>query len=242
MNPPTDEREARIELAAAFRIAVMFDFHEGISNHFSMLIPGRDDRFLINPFGLHFSEITASSLAVVEVDGTPVSGTAPDTGVGIHAPIHRLCPQATVVLHTHQPYTTALAMKNGLPLEPISQTSLQFVDRTTYDEHYAGLADLDEGERLAKILGEHDVLFLRHHGILVAGPELGVAIDDLYMLEKAAQLQVLASGLGPLTPIDIETIEATRSQFARPGLVDWGRKHWAALLRMVERTQPDFRD
>src|SRR4029079_14680169 len=116
MNPPADEREARIELAAAFRIAVQFDFHEGISNHFSMLIPGREDRFLINPFGLHFSEITASSLAVldvertpprlgvVDVDGTPISGTAPDTGIGIHASIHRLCPQASVVLHTHQPW------------------------------------------------------------------------------------------------------------------------------------------
>ncbi|MDP9184240.1 MAG: class II aldolase/adducin family protein, partial [Actinomycetota bacterium] len=182
MNPPVDEREARIELAAAFRIAVQFDFHEGISNHFSMLVPGREDRFLINPFGLHFSEITASSLAVVDVDGTPISGTAPDTGIGIHAPIHRLCPQASVVLHTHQPWTTALAMQEELHLMPISQTSLQFTDRVVYDERYEGLADLDEGERLAKVLGEHEVMFLRHHGILVAGRELGAAIDDLYML------------------------------------------------------------
>jgi ribulose-5-phosphate 4-epimerase/fuculose-1-phosphate aldolase len=242
MNPPSDEREARIELAAAFRVAVMFDFHEGISNHFSMLIPGREDRFLINPFGLHFSEITASSLAVVDVDGTPISGTAPDTGIGIHAPIHRLCPQAAVVLHTHQPWTTALAMKDELRLAPISQTSMQFLDRVVYDEHYAGLADLDEGERLSKILGEAEVMFLRHHGILVAGRELGVAIDDLYMLEKAAQLQVLASGLGPLTPIAEATIEATRGQFTGQGMLEWGRLHWAALLRMLDRTQPDYRD
>ena len=241
MNPPADEREARIELAAAFRIAVMYDFHEGISNHFSMLIPGRDDRFLINPFGLHFSEITASSLAVVEVDGTPVSGTAPATGIGIHAPIHRLCPQAAVVLHTHQPWTTALAMHEDLQLAPISQTSLQFTDRVVYDERYEGLADLDEGERLAKVLGDAEVMFLRHHGILVAGRELGVAMDDLYMLEKAAQLQVLASGLGTPSRIGDETIERTRDQFAE-GMVDWGRMHWAAMLRMVERTQPDFRD
>jgi ribulose-5-phosphate 4-epimerase/fuculose-1-phosphate aldolase len=220
----------------------MFDFHEGISNHFSMLIPGREDRFLINPFGLHFSEITASSLAVVDVDGTPISGTAPDTGIGIHAPIHRLCPQAAVVLHTHQPWTTALAMKDELRLAPISQTSMQFLDRVVYDEHYAGLADLDEGERLSKILGEAEVMFLRHHGILVAGRELGVAIDDLYMLEKAAQLQVLASGLGPLTPIAEATIEATRGQFTGQGMLEWGRLHWAALLRMLDRTQPDYRD
>lgn len=242
MNPPADEREARIELAAAFRIAVMFDFHEGISNHFSMLVPGHDDRFLINPFGLHFAEVTASSLAVVAVDGTPISGTAPATGIGIHSPIHRLCPQATVVLHTHQPWTTALAMRNEQELTPISQTSLQFTDRVTYDERYEGLADLDEGERLAKVLGDHDVMFLRHHGILVAGRELGVAMDDLYMLEKAAQLQVLASGLGPLTPIASETIERTRDQFTGDGMLEWGRMHWAALLRMVERTQPDFRE
>ena len=242
MNPPVDEREARIELAAAFRMAVAFDFHEGVSNHFSMLIPGRQDRFLINPIGLHFSEVTASSLAIVEVDGTPVSGVAPATGIGIHAPIHRLCPQASVVLHTHQPWTTALAMQDELHLAPISQTSLQFTDRVVYDERYEGLADLDEGERLAKVLGEHEVMFLRHHGILVAGRELGVAMDDLYMLEKAAQLQVLASGLGPLTPIRAETIDRTRGQFTGEGMLEWGRMHWAAMLRMVEKTQPDFAD
>lgn len=241
MNPPANEREARIELAAAFRAAVMFDFHEGISNHFSMLVPGRDDRFLINPFGLHFGEITASSLAVVGVDGTPIIGTAPATGIGIHAPIHRLCPQATVVLHTHQPWTTALAMHEDLHLAPISQTSLQFTDRVVYDERYEGLADLDEGERLAKVLGDAGVMFLRHHGILVAGPELGAAMDDLYMIEKAAQLQVLASGLGRLTPIGAETISRTQAQFAE-GMIEWGRLHWAAMMRMVERTQPDFRD
>jgi ribulose-5-phosphate 4-epimerase/fuculose-1-phosphate aldolase len=242
MNPPVDEREARIELAAAFRMAVAFDFHEGVSNHFSMLIPGRPDRFLINPLGLQFSEVTASSLAIVEVDGTPVSGIAPATGIGIHAPIHRLCPQAGVVLHTHQPWTTALAMQDELHLAPISQTSLQFTDRVVYDERYEGLADLDEGERLAKVLGEHEVMFLRHHGILVAGRELGAAMDDLYMLEKAAQLQVLASGLGPLTPIRAETIDRTRGQFTGEGMLEWGRMHWAAMLRMVEKTQPDFAD
>ena len=133
-------------------------------------------------------------------------------------------------------------MQDELHLAPISQTSLQFTDRVVYDERYEGLADLDEGERLAKVLGPAEVMFLRHHGILVAGPELGVAMDDLYMLEKAAQLQVLASGLGPLTPIRAETIERTRSQFAGEAMVHWGRLHWAAMLRTVERTQPDFRD
>ena len=241
MNPPADEREARNELAAAFRIAVMFDFHEGISNHFSMLVPGRDDRFLINPLGLHFSEVSASSLALVSVEGEKISGTAPPTGIGIHSPIHRLCPQARVVLHTHQPWTTALAMHEELQLAPISQTSLQFTDRVVYDERYEGLADLDEGERLAKALGQAEVMFLRHHGILVAGTELGVAMDDLYMLEKAAQLQVLASGLGTPSRIRDETIGRTRDQFAE-GRIEWGRLHWAAMLRMVERAHPDFRD
>ena len=241
MNPPADEREARIELAAAFRIAVMFDFHEGISNHFSMLVPGREDRFLINPLGLHFSEVTASSLAVVSVEGEKISGTAPPTGIGIHSPIHRLCSQATVVLHTHQPWTTALAVHDGMSLQPISQTSLQFVDRVVYEERYEGLADLDEGKRLAKTLGDAEVMFLRHHGILVAGPELGVAMDDLYMLEKAAQLQVLAAGLGTLTPIRGDTIEATRAQFTE-GRIEWGRMHWAAMMRLVEEAQPDFKD
>ena len=146
------------------------------------------------------------------------------------------------MLHTHQPWTTALAMQDELHLAPISQTSLQFTDRVVYDERYEGLADLDEGERLAKVLGEHEVMFLRHHGILVAGRELGAAMDDLYMLEKAAQLQVLASGLGPLTPIRAETIDRTRGQFTGEGMLEWGRMHWAAMLRMVEKTQPDFAD
>lgn len=241
MDPPMDEREARVELAAAFRLAVMFDYHEGISNHFSMLIPGREDRFLINPFGLHFSEVTASSLAVVDIDGIAISGTAPPTGVGIHSPIHRLCSQARVVLHTHQPWSSALAMKDELEVVPISQTSLQFVGRIAYDEEYHGLADLNEGERLAKVLGTSEVMLMRHHGVLVAGAELASAFDDLFMLEKAAQLQVLASGLGPLTPIAPQVIEETRGAII-DGLAEWARLHWAALLRMVERTQPDFRD
>ena len=92
------------------------------------------------------------------------------------------------------------------------------------------------------MLGEHDVMFLRHHGILVAGRELCAAIDDLYILEKAAQLQVLASGLGAPTPISQETIDRTRGQFTGHGMVEWGRLHWAALLRMLEKTQPDFKD
>ena len=241
MNPPMDEREARVELAAAFRLAVMFDYHEGLSNHVSMLIPGREDRFLINPFGLHFSEVTASSLAVVDIDGNAISGTAPPTGVGIHSPIHRLCSQARVVLHTHQPWSSALAMKDELEVVPISQTSLQFVGRIAYDEEYHGLADLNEGERLAKVLGTSEVMLMRHHGVLVAGAELASAFDDLFMLEKAAQLQVLTSGLGPLTPIAPQVIEETRGAII-DGLAEWGRLHWAALLRMVERTQPDFRD
>jgi ribulose-5-phosphate 4-epimerase/fuculose-1-phosphate aldolase len=240
MNPPSDEREARIELAAAFRIAVQFDFHEGISNHFSMLMPGRDDRFLINPFGLHFSEITASSLAVVGVDGAPISGTAPDTGIGIHAPIHRLCPQAAVVLHTHQPWTTALAMQEELQLAPISQTSLQSPIGSSTTSATKGSPTSTRGSGSRRVLGEHDVMFLRHHGILVAGRELGVAMDDLYMLEKAAQLQVLESRLGKQTPIPDGTIERTRGQFTGQGMLEWGRMHWAALLRMVEKTQPDF--
>ena len=237
MNPPADEREARIELAAAFRIAVMFDFHEGISNHFSMLIPGREDRFLINPFGLHFSEITASSLAVVEVDGTPVSGTAPATGIGIHAPIHRLCPQATVVLHTHQPWTTALAMQEDLHLAPISQTSLQFTDRVVYDERYEGLADLDEGERLAKVLGEAEVMFLRHHGILVAGRSSAPrsTTSTCSRRPRSCRCWHRASARSRRSATRRSSGPGASS---RDGMIEWGRMHWAALLRMVERTNP----
>jgi ribulose-5-phosphate 4-epimerase/fuculose-1-phosphate aldolase len=117
-----------------------------------------------------------------------ISDTAPETGIGIHAPIHRPCPQVSVGLHTHQPWTTALAMQAELHLVAISQTSPQITDRVVYDERYEGLADLDEGERLAKVLGTNDVMFLRHHGILVAGRELGAATDDLYMLDKTGGL------------------------------------------------------
>ena len=157
------------------------------------------------------------------------------------------------MLHTHQPWTTALAMQDELHLAPISQTSLQFTDRVVYDERYEGLADLDEGERLAKVLGEAEVMFLRHHGILVAGRELGAAMDDLYMLEKAAQLQVLAIGARPAHA------DPRRDDRAHPGSVHrrrhdrvgpdalgrdapHGGEDPARLPRLILRSFPDIRN
>ena len=234
--------EARQELAAAFRLAVRFGLHEGIDNHFSLLVPGSRQTFLMNGYGHHWSEITASSLLVLDMAGRVLagSGEAETTAVCIHSRIHRANPRAACVLHTHMPYTTTLTTLEGGRLEPISQTVLRFHDDVAYDDSYNGLVlDAAEGDRIAAVLGDKRVLLLANHGAIVVGRSVAEAFEDLYFLERAAQLQVLAMTTNrPLRRIP-ETI-------TRAGLGDNydmtapAFKHFAALRRLLDREGADY--
>ncbi|MEI5999436.1 aldolase [Paraburkholderia bengalensis] len=188
-------RAARIELAACFQLAAQHGFEEGVCNHFSAVVPGHDDLFLVNPYGFAFSEITASRLLICDFDGNVIEGAGhPEaTAFYIHARVHRAMPRVKAAFHTHMPNATALCLLDGPPLLWLGQTALKFYGRTAVDEDYNGLAlDASEGDRIAQAMGDADILFLKNHGVMVAGMSIAEAWDDLYYLERAAEVQLKA--------------------------------------------------
>lgn len=246
-RPPLDDpavRQARIELAACFRQAARLGLNEGICNHFSAMVPGYDDLFLVNPYGYHFSEVTASRLLVCDFDGNVVDGDgAPEaTAFYIHARLHLKLPQARAAFHTHMPYATALCMTEGQPLLWAGQTALKFYGRTVVDDAYNGLAlDATEGDRIAGAAGSADIVFMRHHGVLVMGPSIAEAWDDLYYLERACEAQCLAMSTGrPLKPVDPDVAMRTHLQM-RAGDADSARQHLASVQRILDAAEPDYR-
>ncbi len=228
----------RVDLAAAFHLAVANNLHEAIANHFSALLPD-GQHFLVNPFGLHFSEITASNLIVCDLDGKVVRGDGEPSASAhhIHAPIHRLVPRARVLMHTHQPYATALTMIVDGRLEWALHTSCRFYGRVAYDTDYDGVALSDMvGARMAGILGDADVLFLGNHGVITAAPTVAQAFDDLYFIERAAQTQILAMSTGrPLARLDLGLIEqvAAQTRYERFEL-GYIERHFAAQKRLLD--------
>ncbi|HEY4971288.1 MAG TPA: class II aldolase/adducin family protein, partial [Steroidobacteraceae bacterium] len=178
---------ARIDLAACYRLADRFGLNEGIDNHLTLMVPGFADRFLLAPFGMHWSEVKASDFMVVDFNGEALSGqgAVEPTALYIHQPVHRLSPQGRCVLHTHMPYATALCMLENTRLEMAVQSALGFYNDVAYDATYNGLAyDASEGERLARALGDKSVLMMGNHGVLVVGTTIPLAFERLYFLER----------------------------------------------------------
>ncbi|MGY3591854.1 ribulose-5-phosphate 4-epimerase/fuculose-1-phosphate aldolase [Bradyrhizobium sp. USDA 4341] len=243
------ERQARVDLAAAHRLADLQHFSEGIGNHLTLIAPGKTDSFLVIPFGLHWSEVTASSFLEVSYDGKVLSGSGEieRTALCIHAPIHRRNPKAAAVFHTHMPYASALTRLKDPHLQAIGQTEICFMNQIAYDAHYTGFAyDADEGERLADILGDKSILFMANHGVLVIGESAAQAYDRLYYLERACQVQIYAMWTQQeLRPVDPEVVHRLTSQYTNN--YSYGNRqpwdlHFDALKRMLERKEPkDYR-
>jgi ribulose-5-phosphate 4-epimerase/fuculose-1-phosphate aldolase len=244
---PEAEHRARVDLAACHRLAERFGFNEGIDNHLTLLVPGHQDRFLLAPFGMHWSEVRASDFLVVDFNGRVVSGqgAVEDTAFCIHQPLHRLSPQGQCVLHTHMPYATALCMLENPRLEMAVQTAVGFYDDVAYDLGYNGLAhDVSEGERMAQALGDKSILMLANHGVLVVGGSVPQAFERLYFLERAAQAQILALSTGrPLRLIPEPVIKMTVAQFQDSSLVGGRNRtdlHFEALRRVLDRNDSDY--
>jgi len=237
------ERQARVDLAACYRLAAHFGLNEGIDNHFTLLVPGHADRFLLAPFGLHWSEVRASDFLVVDFEGRVLSGSGPieDTALYIHLPVHKLAPQARCALHTHMPYATALTSIQDGRIEMCTQNALRYWDRIAYDENYAGVAlSNDEGERMCRAMGDKEILFLRNHGVIVSGATVAQAYDDLYYLERAAMVQVLAMQTGrPLHNVSDEMAAHTNRQMA--GEAQQSFLHFESLKRMLDHDEPGWR-
>ena len=241
--PGDSVRRARIDLAACLRWAARHGLEEGICNHFSAVLPERPDLFLVNPYGLAFAEVTASSLLLCDFHGNVVEGDGqPEaTAFHIHAELHRLKPRARAAFHTHMPYATALAMLEGQPLAWAGQTALRFYGRIAVDEAYNGLAlDSDEGRRIAASAGEADVVFLKNHGVMVLGETIAEAWDDLYYLERAAQAQVLAQSTGRTLKVVPEPIVQRVAAQEAAGRAESARMHLESVKRVLARDEPAF--
>lgn len=242
-STPDPVREARIDLAAAYRLAVRFGLHEGICNHFTLMVPGTTDRFLLVAHGMHWSEVTASNLLTVDVDGNVVQGDgiAEATAFYIHARLHLGAPHATCVLHTHQPYASALTTIEDGRLQPIIQSAMRFHGKVAYDDAFDGpVLDDNEGDRITGVLGDKEVLFMANHGVMVVGPTVAQAFDALYYLERACQAQVIAMSTGkPLRPIS-NNLAAKVAHDIEECTQDFAELHFASLKRILDREEPDY--
>lgn len=239
----TPEQSARRDLAVAFRWAARLEMHEATANHFSVAVSKDSQNFLINPAGRHFSQVRASDLVLVDVNDSNSSVNVDPTAINLHGQIHRLLPHAKCVLHTHMPYATALACLRNFEFLMLDQNACRFYNRIAYDRDYSGMAlEANEGERVALVLGKSkSVLFLANHGVIVVGNSVAEAFDELYYLEKAAQLQVLALSCGrELALIDDETAALVCKQWLE--YPKSAEHHFAALIEILDKQSPEYKN
>jgi ribulose-5-phosphate 4-epimerase/fuculose-1-phosphate aldolase len=231
--------QLRRDLAAALVLAHRFGFSEGICNHFSAVVPGESERYLINPYGIHWSIMRPSDLLLIDGDGRVLEGDGEveATALFIHVAGHRANPRHKVLLHTHMPHATALTMLEGGELVMAHQTAVRFYQRMAHHA-FGGIAlDDAEGERIADAQRDNpdiDILFLDNHGVTVGGESVAVAFDDLYYLERACRQQILAQSTGlPFKLIGEAVLRETKRQTDEVRAPS-AELHFAALLRAFD--------
>jgi len=241
------EWEARVDLAAAYRLVALYGWDDLIFTHLSARVPGPEHHFLINPYDMMFEEITASSLVKIDVDGNPVGKSehpVNPAGFTIHSAIHMAREDAVAVMHLHTPYGQAVsAMEFGLL--PNTQTAMIAKHNVAYHDYEGVATDLDERERLVADLGGKHAMILRNHGTLAVGNSVGDCFLRLYFLERACQAQVLmlSAGYDHLNSPPQGTEEKVAGQTPPAGMAMAAeRLAWPALLRKLDRIDPSFRD
>lgn len=248
MDP--QEWEARVSLAACYRLVAGLGLDDLIYNHISMRVPGTDDEFLINPYGLLFDEITASSLVRIDVHGRKVAPSPYDVNVAgfvIHGAIHQGRHDAVCVLHTHSDASIAVSAQQA-GLLPLSQFAMRFYQRQAFHDYEGVAIDLQEQSRLIAHLGAHPVMLMRNHGVLTLGRTPGEAFMLLYYFERAARIQLdmqaaSAGGAGPILAPSHDVCEKAARQFweNKGDILIAGEREWPGLLRRLDRTDPSYR-
>ncbi len=238
-----DEWQTRVDLAATYRLVAHYGWSDLIFTHISARVPGEDDHFLINPYGMTFDEITASSLVKIDLDGKVALETeyaVNAAGFTIHSAVHANGHDNHCVIHTHSDDGVAVsAQKHGLL--PLSQTAMTVLGDLAYHD-YEGIAlDLDERERLVRDLGPHHYMILRNHGLLTTGGNCAEAFLRLFFLERACTMQIKALSGGTALNMPNQGVpEKVAGQAAMAG--GWPAKlSWPALLRTLDRIDPSFR-
>jgi len=238
------EWQARVDLAALYRLFVKYGWTDLIYTHISARVPGEENTYLINPYGLYFDEITASSLIKVDFDGNvldPVGGEYNEAGHLIHTAVLKARPEINYVLHTHSRAGTAVsAMKCGLL--PLSQHSNIILDQVAYHDYAQVTSDQDECDRLQQDIGDKYIMLMRNHGLMSCGRTAGEAFHYLYYMEMSCKIQVdvLAAGKDYLVPDDDAL--ASLSKFGAPGDEPKGGRAWPGLLRGLDRSDPSYRE
>jgi ribulose-5-phosphate 4-epimerase/fuculose-1-phosphate aldolase len=239
------EWQARVDLAACYRLVNHYGWDEMVANHISVAVPGEDGTFLLNPYGLLYDQMTASCFVKVNKAGEvlfdPTGLGCNKAGFVIHSAVHMARPDAACVIHTHSLAGMAVsAMKVGLL--PIAQSAMRFID-IGYHEFEGPAVHLEERERLVANLGDREVMILRNHGLLVTGASIPEAFNNLFRLERACELQVMT--LSCNTELHLPSHEAvleTNRLFKPTGMRRRGLLEWPALLKRLDGIDPSFRD
>lgn len=243
-----EEWKARRDLAACYRLIDHFGWTDLIYNHITARVSGEGHHILINPFGLHYEEVCASNLVKIDLDGNKVEPS--DYGINkagyvIHSAVHAARSDVRCVVHTHSRFGVAVScLEEGFL--PMTQGGLQFYNRIAYHD-YEGIAlDLDERSRLVADLGDNNAMILRNHGLLTCGRSVAEAFSRMFYLEQACQVQIDALSAGrKLNELSGQVSEHTARQWDGGGDTpdeDEDKTEWAALLRLLDRRDPSYRE
>ncbi|MDM0073850.1 class II aldolase/adducin family protein [Variovorax sp. J2P1-59] len=243
------EWQARVDLAACYRLIEFYGMADMIANHISARVPGEDGAFLINAYGMMYEEITASSLVKVDHEGNILS--KPDfgdlgygvnkAGYVIHSAVHAARPEVACVIHTHSWASMAVSSLD-CGLLPLTQTAMRFL-KIGYHEYEGVVLDTAEQASLVADLGQSEALILRNHGALVVGNTVGEAFNWMHRLELACRSQLAAMACNsPFRPVPPAVLEATWKNYQPGTRRPYGVMEWPALLRKLDRMDPSFRD
>jgi ribulose-5-phosphate 4-epimerase/fuculose-1-phosphate aldolase len=238
------EWEARVNVAALYRLVALYGWDDMVSGHVSGRIPGYEDRFLLNPYGMHFEEITASSLIVMDLNGNQIGEseyTFHRAGFTIHSAVYAYRNDAHYAIHLHTNYGIAVSCQ-AQGLLPLNQTALTVYSDVAYHDYEGPTNRLDEREGLAKNLGKNNAMILRNHGTLACGPNAGGAWQVIFRLERACEYQILAlTGGSELILPSGDPIKANSQLSNTETLKKRGGYIWPALLRKLDRVDPSYR-
>jgi ribulose-5-phosphate 4-epimerase/fuculose-1-phosphate aldolase len=241
----TDEWQLRVDLAAAFRLAAMFDWHEAVANHLSLAVSADGKKFLMNPRWKHFSRIKASELLLLDSNDKETMNRpdAPDlTAWCIHGRMHANVPQARCIIHLHPTYSTALASLTNPDMLPIDQNTARFYNRIAFDMDYGGMANSDaEGDRLGSLLGNKQIMMMGNHGVLICASTVAEAFDLTYYFERAARNLMLAYASGqPLHVMSPQVAEKTAQEWEADR--DQFQAHFAEMKAILDDKDPSYAD
>lgn len=242
-----EEWQMRVDLAAAYRLMDHYGMTEMIYNHITARVPGAPDQFLINAYGLHYSEITASNLHKIDEDGEIVLRGNSHYGINypgfvIHGAVHSARDDVVCVIHSHSPEGIAVSsIKQGLM--PLCLLGMRFANRIAYHDCEGTVVDMAERASLVRDLGPHNVMLLRHHGVIACGPTVAEAFNTHYMLERACKVQIAAmsAGLDNLVMPADDAVKATEVAFRPESRRAFGVMEWEAMLRILDRKDSSYR-